>query len=84
MKAATVRDIRNHYTRLLAWIAAGEETTIIRRGKPVARLSPAPPSNELENVDWNQSATVTRDRYQEINLSAIESSKLRKEAAGLW
>jgi prevent-host-death family protein len=84
MKTATVRDLRNHYTRLLAWIAAGEEITIIRRGKPVARLSPAPPSNELEKVDWNQSAAVTRDRSQEINLSAGESSELRKEAGGRW
>jgi prevent-host-death family protein len=84
MKTATVRDLRNHYSRLLAWIAAGEEITITRRGKPVARLSPAPASADLEKVDWNQSAAMARDRSREIPLSASESSKLRKEAGGRW
>jgi prevent-host-death family protein len=84
MKTATVRDLRNHYSRLLAWIAAGEEITLTRRGKPVARLSPAPASADLEKVDWNQSAAMARDRSREIPLSASESSKLLKEAGGRW
>ncbi len=36
MKTATVRDLSNHYTKLLAWIAAGEEIIITQRGKPIA------------------------------------------------
>jgi hypothetical protein len=82
MKTATVRDLRNHFSRLLAWIAAGEETTLTQRGKPVARLSPAPASAGLEKVDWNQSAAVARDR--EIRLSACKSSELLMEAGGKW
>jgi prevent-host-death family protein len=84
MKTATVRDLRNHYPRLLAWISAGEEITITRRGKPVARLSPAPGLADLEKVDWNQSAAVSRDRSREVRLSADESSELRKESGGRW
>ena len=84
MKTATVRDLRTHYSRLLAWIAAGEEITITQRGKPVARLSPAPASVELEKVDWNQSAAVTRDRSSDIRWSAEESSELRKETGSRW
>ena len=84
MKTATVRDLRNHYSQLLAWIAAGEEITITQRGKPVARLSPAPASADLEKVDWNQSAAMARDRSREIRLSAGESSELLKEAGGRW
>jgi prevent-host-death family protein len=84
MKTATVRDLRNHYSRLLAWISAGEEITITQRGKPVARLCPAPALSELEKVDWDQSAAVARDRSREIRMSASESSKLLKEAGGRW
>ena len=84
MKTATVRDLRNHYSQLLAWIAAGEEITITQRGKPVARLTPAPASAGLDKVDWNQSAAMARDRSREIRLSAGESSELLKEAGGRW
>lgn len=84
MKMATVRDLRNHYSRLLAWISAGEEITITQRGKPVALLSPAPGLADLEKVDWNQSAAVGRDRSREIRLDAAESSDLRKKAGGRW
>ena len=84
MKTATVRDLRNHYSQLLAWIAAGEEITITQRGKPVARLSPTPASADLEKVDWNQSSAVARDRSREIRLSASESAELLMEAGGRW
>jgi prevent-host-death family protein len=84
MKTATVRDLRNHYSRLLAWIAAGEEITITQRGKPVALLGPAPALADLQKVDWNQSAAVARDRSREVRLSAGESSGLLKEAGGRW
>jgi prevent-host-death family protein len=84
MKTATVRDLRNHYSKLLAWIAAGEEITITQRGKAVARLSPAPALADLEKADWNQSAAVARDRSGKPHLSASESSELLKEAGGRW
>jgi antitoxin (DNA-binding transcriptional repressor) of toxin-antitoxin stability system len=82
MKTATVRDLLNHFSRLFAWIAAG--ITLTQRGKPVARLSPAPTSAGLEKVDWNQSAAMARDRSREIRLSACESSELLTEAGGKW
>jgi prevent-host-death family protein len=84
IKTATVRDLRNHFSRLLAWIAAGEEITLTQRGKPVARLSPARTPAGLEKVDWNQSAAMARDRSREIRLSACESSELLMEAGGKW
>lgn len=40
MKTATVRDLRNHFPRVAAWIAAGEAVEITRAGKPFARLVP--------------------------------------------
>lgn len=83
MKTATVRDLRNHYTRLLAWIAAGEEIIITQRGKSIARLTPEPAVVSSE-VDWAQSPAVARDRSAERILSAAESAQLIAEAGGKW
>lgn len=83
MKTATVRDLRNHYTGLLRWIAAGEEIVITRRGKPLARLIPEKPDRR-KNVDWSTSAEVVRDRSGEPILTARESLQLIKDAGGKW
>ncbi len=83
MKTATVRDLRNRYTDLLAWIEAGEEIVITRRGKAVARLVPEPASASGK-VDWSQSAAVLRDRSQDRTISAEESAELLKDASGSW
>jgi antitoxin (DNA-binding transcriptional repressor) of toxin-antitoxin stability system len=39
MKTATVADLRNHFSRISAWIEHGETVRIIKRGKPFARLT---------------------------------------------
>jgi prevent-host-death family protein len=83
MKTATVRDLRNHYTGLLSWIAAGEEIVITRRGKPLARLVPELPAKQ-KKVDWSKCPEVTRDRSGERVLSAKESLQLIKDAGGHW
>jgi prevent-host-death family protein len=82
MKTATVRDLRNHYTGLLRWIAAGEEIVITRRGKPLARLVPEKPAPK--HVNWAESEAVTRDRSGERVLTAEESLQLVKDAGGHW
>ena len=82
MKTATVRDLRNHYTGLLRWIAAGEEIVITRRGKPIARLVPEKPKGR--EVNWAESEAVTRDRSGERVLTAEESYQLIKDAGGHW
>jgi len=43
MKSATVRDLRNHFPRVAAWIEAGESVEITKAGKPFAQLSPVRP-----------------------------------------
>ena len=43
MKTATVRDLRNRFPRVAAWIAEGETVEITKSGKPFARLLPALP-----------------------------------------
>jgi antitoxin (DNA-binding transcriptional repressor) of toxin-antitoxin stability system len=44
MKTATVRDLRNHFPRVAAWIAEGEAVEITKAGKLFARLVPAAPA----------------------------------------
>ena len=43
MKTATVRDLRNRFPRVAAWIEQGEPVEITKAGKRFARLVPAPP-----------------------------------------
>ena len=43
MKTATVRQIRNDFPRVLAWVEQGEEVTVLNRSRPVARLCPPRP-----------------------------------------
>lgn len=40
MKTATVADLRNHFPKIAAWLAAGEEVRVTRRGKPLAKIVP--------------------------------------------
>ena len=44
MKTATVRDLRNQFPRVAAWIQNGEEVGITKAGKLFARLVPATPA----------------------------------------
>lgn len=83
MRTATVRDLRNRYTSLLAWIGAGEEIVITRRGKVIARLVPER-TDESQRVDWRQSPAVQRDRSGASNLPALDSLELIREAGGHW
>jgi len=83
MKTATVRDLRNRYTSLLSWIAAGEEIMITQRGKVIARLIPEQ-DFPVQRVDWSQSPAVKRDRSSSRVLSAEESMEIIHEASGKW
>lgn len=40
MKTASVRDLRQNFPRVMAWIADGEQVAVTMRGRRVARLVP--------------------------------------------
>ena len=42
MKTATVRDLRNEFAKVSAWLEAGETVQVLKRGKPFARVVPEP------------------------------------------
>jgi len=40
VKTATVRELRNDFSRLSRWLEKGETVEIMKRGKPIADLIP--------------------------------------------
>ena len=40
MKTASVRELRNQFSKVSKWLEAGETVQILKRGKPVARMLP--------------------------------------------
>lgn len=51
MKSASVRDLRQNFPRVMAWIVDGEEVAVTLRRKVVARLIPEPsPVREVPPV----------------------------------
>lgn len=50
MKTATVRDLRNSFPRVAAWIAEGEPVEITKAGKLFARLVPPAPAKTTKLV----------------------------------
>ena len=43
MKTATIRQVHNDFSTVLAWVAEGEEVTVLNRTRPVARICPPLP-----------------------------------------
>ena len=81
MKTATVRHLRKHYSDVLRWIDAGEEVTISRRGKVVARLVPEK-TRKHARVDWTTSAAARMDKSAFPLLSAKDVAAILAENRG--
>ncbi|MDB6128455.1 MAG: Antitoxin [Verrucomicrobia bacterium] len=79
MKTATIREFRNHYSRVLKWVAGGEEVEITRHGTVVAKVVPAatPPAK----VDWTRSAALNRPAWSKA-LSNRERDAILAESQG--
>lgn len=80
MKTATVRELRNHYSKVLRWVDSGNEVQVARRGKIVAKLVPASPAVPVE-IDWLQSAALSRPVWTR-KLNAAESESILAESQG--
>ncbi len=48
MKTATVRDLRNSFSKLESWLLEGENICIEKRGHPIGVLSAWPPDKEAD------------------------------------
>jgi prevent-host-death family protein len=80
MKSTTVRELRNNYSKVLKWVAKGEEVEVTRRGKVVAKVIPATRPGPAE-VDWSRSAALNRKPWSPL-LSAGESAGILAESQG--
>ncbi|MCP4665399.1 MAG: prevent-host-death protein [Deltaproteobacteria bacterium] len=56
MKTATVGEIQKNFAKVLSGIHNGEEITIIKRGKPVARRVSLGPKSDIEWPDFYSEA----------------------------
>jgi len=82
MRTATVADLRNHFRRLSAWIENGESVQIVKRGKPFARLEPAPEAKpEPEKVDFAaRRKAIWGDRvFSAAEVAAMRDAELEGE-----
>lgn len=50
MKTASVRDLRNNFSTLEAWLSEGQHISIEKRGEPVAMLSPLNPKEKFGDL----------------------------------
>ncbi len=48
MKTASVRDLRQDFARILAWLQAGEEVAITLRRQAIATLIPCPQKKRVK------------------------------------
>jgi len=80
MKTATVRELRNHYSKILRWVGSGEEVRVSRRGKIVAKVVPAE-TTASGKINWSQSAALSRPSWTR-KLSTAESTSILADSQG--
>ena len=56
MKTATVGEIQKNFAKVLNSISNGEEITITKRGKPVAKVVALGPKDEIDWPDFQAEA----------------------------
>jgi len=56
MKTATVGEVQKNFGKILRDINAGEEITITKRGKPIAKLTALGPKNDIDWPDFYNEA----------------------------
>jgi antitoxin (DNA-binding transcriptional repressor) of toxin-antitoxin stability system len=80
MKTATLRDLRNDFAKLEAWLGEGEEIRIEKRGKPIAMLTPMKPKplGKVEMPDFSARLQETwGDRvFSEAEIREMKEAEL--------
>jgi len=83
MKTATVRDLRNNFAMLEAWLAEGEEVCIEKRGKPIALLTAVGIkfAGKVENPDFEaRRKAIWGDRiFSEADVAEMRAMELEGE-----
>lgn len=75
MKNASVGEIQKNFAQVLRDIKAGEEITVTKRGKPVAKITALGPQKEIEWPDFNAEAIKLKGKS--VSSIVLESRKDR-------
>lgn len=81
MRSTTVRELRNNYSKVLKWVAKGDEVEVTRRGKAVAKVVPVTLPRPAE-VDWSRSAALNRPAWSTL-LTAKQSAAVLADSQGV-
>jgi antitoxin (DNA-binding transcriptional repressor) of toxin-antitoxin stability system len=81
MKTATLRDLRNHFHKLEAWLEEGESVEISRRGQPVAVLTrpsvlPVPAAFQMPDFAARREKHLRQPPLSRRQLEAINEHDL--------
>ena len=68
IRSLSVRQVQHHLAAVLADVEGGEEVEVVRRGRPVARIVPLPPSSQA--CDWSGA----EQRLQSVYPNLIEGT----------
>jgi prevent-host-death family protein len=79
MKTATVREVQHKLSRVLARVKRGEEVTITKRGKVVARLVPPPVAQGNGRAEWPDFAGRMKRLFPEGPPSGTPTSEVVME-----
>ncbi len=62
MKTATVGEVQKNFARVLKSLRNGEEITITKRGKPIAKVVSLSPKDQIEWPDFQTEAVKLRGK----------------------
>jgi prevent-host-death family protein len=71
-------EAKNKFCQLLDWVERGEEITITRHGREVARLVPSKPG--LNRAEARAALRHIRDRAERLKLGAFDWSEWKASA----
>jgi len=77
MKTASVRDLRQNFPRVMAWIEDGEEVAVTMRRKVIARLVPEKPAAAEGEPSAPDFEAISREIFGKRTFSgdAMESER---------
>ena len=78
MKTATVRDLRNNFSRLEAWLAEGETIEIHKRGETIAELR-KPSHKKKAELPMPDFAARRRKIWGDRSFTAAEVARMRAD-----
>ena len=77
MKTATVTEVGLDFPKVLKWVETGEEVQVVKEGKPVAVISPAP--RPVKHPDY---LARLKQTFGETVLSTEGSAAIRDSNRG--